>query len=487
MITKSFHSTLSAINRLSKDGDFTVKRGADYLDGRRVAIKKGERHFSMSFVLENADLKYYKSVTKSEIGAFELLNDEGEVFQVPVHSALLRQLKDQNNSEINSFYCEIRFDKKEDVLFKPETESFYRLVIPLKKSNKFSFYDYRFWCFDTDIKCKNAALLKVKLHGKEYHFFNIEMDDQSFIGIEGQQTEILSDFLSACWAIMSTHAFLSGCFYLDEAFYVSSNNIDFSDDLQVSYTGLRETILSDYNVFTTNGASVLAGLRESQGLKWEEESNEWLLKLEYFPVEVFEKLTELFFDHDSLLRSLFIILEANSLALELKAGAYCIAYEGICHTLKKILIIETSSVIDAKTWTNSVKPVFEGCIEKLFSEKVIDDSAKGILSRKINSLNQPTNKDALSAPFKHFGYELKPYEIKAIDNRNSFLHGGSPVNVKQEDKAFKALYFNAVTLHKLASIMLLKLAGFKGYVINYAKLHEHMTDQILEEDGFILI
>jgi hypothetical protein len=159
---------------------------------------------------------------------------------------------------------------------------------------------------------------------------------------------------------------------------------------------------------------------------------------------------------------------------------------GICHTIKKLIDINAPSVINQLVWEQNIKPEFENLLKTLKGNSLNEDQCR-ILANKINNLNQPTNRDSLIAPFTKLGYSLNSNEIKCIDNRDRFLHGSLPVKSNDEDENFKELYFNSITIHKLIYILILKLIGFEGYIINYPKLHEEVTGKPLDESLFLKI
>jgi hypothetical protein len=487
MITKLFTPSFDIIRELSSNGNYNVKGGPEYLDGRSVMIESEPRRFKLSFTLSDNDVKlYHNHIPKTDVTDFELISSTGFTLAIPDGATMLREFKDVGFPDSLAFNCAYSIDRLH-VGKHSENPCFWRLVNPLPEKSKFSFYDFIHYWFEPDIKYKEAKFIKVLIQEKEYHFFHLRMETGDCFGVDSLSPMSYKEFQDAVLAMQTTYAFLTGNFYLDEAYYISSSSSEFNDDLAVSYMAMRESILSTYNMFTTNGSSVLASLREEQGIDWNEEIKEWTAKLPELDDKVFNALTSLFHENDSLSRAAFIILEANNLALELKAAAYCVAYEAICHTLKTRLTIETPSVIEKENWLQRVKPFFDDGLAQLFKQGKIDQNAHDILSRKVNNLNQPTNKDSLTAPFKHFNYELKDYEAKAIDDRNRFLHGSVPIKTNDLEIASQQLYFTALTIHKLSYILILKLAGFEGYIINYIKLHESMTRRQIDEDGFLFI
>ena len=79
-------------------------------------------------------------------------------------------------------------------------------------------------------------------------------------------------------------------------------------------------------------------------------------------------------------------------------------------------------------------------------------------------MNNPTNADSLAQPLKDAGYALMPNDKAALKMRNTFLHGGL-VKGSVEKQANEVFYLSLM-LHKLACIIILKRAGFNGYILN---------------------
>lgn len=97
-------------------------------------------------------------------------------------------------------------------------------------------------------------------------------------------------------------------------------------------------------------------------------------------------------------------------------------------------------------------------------EQQISDESLTILGKKINTMNNPTNADSLARPLEEAGYSLNDNDKEALKMRNTFLHGGL---VKGSvEKQTNEIFYLSLMLHKLACIIILKRAGFSGYILN---------------------
>ncbi|MCG8531908.1 MAG: hypothetical protein MI749_14775, partial [Desulfovibrionales bacterium] len=241
-------------------------------------------------------------------------------------------------------------------------------------------------------------------------------------------------------------------------------------------------------IYTTNPYSVYVPLFRSRNMAIDHDFvKSWYDKLPWFREDVFSNLASLLYKHSSLSRAALIILEANLQPLELKAASYCVAFEAVCHTIKKEFGIKSPNVIDNELWNDVVKSKFSELIEQLYTQGTLNKDQQRILGNKLNNWNQPTNRDSLTAPFTKYDYTLSKDEYKCIDNRNKFLHGSLPVNERNENEAFRELYHISLTIHKLVYVLILKTAGYEGYIINYPKLHQHITERDMDQELFVKI
>lgn len=111
-----------------------------------------------------------------------------------------------------------------------------------------------------------------------------------------------------------------------------------------------------------------------------------------------------------------------------------------------------------------------------------DTAANLKLKRRIKELNRPVNhnhklpnNEKLTEPFFQLGISLSLKDIGIIEHRNDLLHGNI-LMVNDEsltDKEINAyMAFVTSKLYTLISKLILKNAGYRGYVINYAKRYE---------------
>lgn len=490
MVHKYFQSSFHIIEELLYEQEFNIAQpGLDFMANKKFILDKQKKQFEFKIEFHEEDRVYFNDILFAEVPPYSFISKKGRMFYAPEKSTLLLKFHPSNDSNDNYYDYDLKGSLIQ-ITTVPEIQmldnKYHRVLIPLEP-NDVSFHDFRKWVFKSDSNLKTSYLIKVKIQESEFHLFHINYQNKEYWGVDSIEKSTFRKFQTISFSILNGYGFLKGDIGLGEAYYVSSESMEFSTP-QLFYSTLRDTIKTGYAIFTTNAYSVHVPYfkRRKQELD-HEQMKQWNSKLALLEPEIFSRLCTALNSHEALARAVLIILEANKLPLELKAASYCVAYESICHTIKNVLLIKSPSVIPDKQW-EVIKPLIARQLNELRQTEQINDNQATILLRKLENWNQPTNRDTLTAPFKHFEYNLNDDEFRCIDNRNKFLHGSLPFKIKEEDEAFRELYFISLTLHKLACILILRFVGFhNNYIVNYPKMHEHVTGKNLDEGILIKI
>ena len=104
-------------------------------------------------------------------------------------------------------------------------------------------------------------------------------------------------------------------------------------------------------------------------------------------------------------------------------------------------------------------------------------------------MNAPTNKSKLRAPFDHLKIPLLPEDLVILDTRNDFLHGRAPDLTNEgenrtTERLNSDLYYSALRLSTLLSMLILKWVGYDNYVLNYPKINEASTGISIDEEPY---
>lgn len=485
LIQKYVSQSVFLINELLYTNAFQVAGSSTFLDGRTIELAKEQNELKLSFKVAFNERKLLNDVLDIKIKAFQLLGEGTRVYTVPEKGTLLNNVKEINNTPDFEVYGSItrihtsslnEFDGK-----------FQRVFIPVD-DKQFTLLDFENYFFNTDEKTSNKQLIKLRILDMDFHLFTFKFNDKTFWGIDVLNKLEFKKFQEIAFSICNAYGFIDGDLHLNEAYYFASDHVDFSVIDHFLFTSIRKSIYTGYGIYSRNPYAYYVPFYKQKGEPLDHEFiKTWYDLLGQFPASILEKLAQNFYEHEALGRAALIVLEANNQPLELKAASYCVAFEAVCNTIKDVFGIDSPKVLDKTLWKKDIKPPFDRVLKELLANGTIDVNQNKILTNRLNDWNRPTNADTLTAPFKKFGYTISEDEFNCINNRNSFLHGRLPVNESNEEEVFGELYHISLTLHKLLYVLLLKMAGYNGYIVNYPKLHSYITGRTVNEELFIKI
>ena len=315
--------------------------------------------------------------------------------------------------------------------------------------------------------------LHLKCSDLQIHHYEVD-EDHCFLIIDSLSLVSLEYMEKAAFNILLSLGLLYGEMPLDESYVFVCESKDFTSIQALVYKSLVNTLKNDYSIYTSNVYSVLVPLaiRKDpvngehrmcniiQGRKW---------FIDEFPLDVFCKLVQNYLDSDALSWGGFYLINACHFTLEMQPGAYSTALETITsEVVSNIIPKGTLNVIDSKYW-----PTIHTDLDKIVDKyslngKITSDNTPKVKA-KINSLSGPTNIDKLSKPFGIYGYQLSTDDDAIIRQRNSVLHGAVKASMTI-DQAFQQLQNVSLGLHRLCCTLLLKMAGYQGYIINNQRL-----------------
>jgi hypothetical protein len=485
MIQKHINQSLELITELRNSNSCSVE-GISFMENRDINVVKEKNDFIFSFYSPCQEYQIINPIKSNYLNEFKIIKDN-KTYIVP--KSLITSYKDLWN-ETNGFSCKVSSQCLYSENINLQESYYFRSVFPLKEDTirlddincfgcKYHFNNKNCWTVD---------LIKVIVNNNEFHFWKLKLDAESSLIIDSTIpcSFDLADKIPL--SILVSFGFLFGTIYLDETYIILSKEKDFTNPTGIYYKSLRETIKGQYSIFTTNAYSVLVPIGknednqngEQQAIqKIEDES--WTNKLLRF--DKFSELVQEIYDNDSVLRSAMTIIEASKFALDIQLAAYCVAFETLTKYIVKQYGLKPPMMLDKCIW-KKIKTQFLKSLSEIKSIALTKEQ-NDFIKRKIENLNQPTNKDTLIQPFAKLGYTLSDEEIKCIGYRNRSLHGNLPIE-KNEDEIDKLFYVNLM-FHKLCSIIILKTIGFEGYIINNIKLHAKNIKRIFNEDGFIKI
>ncbi len=355
---------------------------------------------------------------------------------------------------------------------------YFRYMTPMA-GGKLNFRDFAFRCFGYTVGNSwnwSTERLRLRISDVDYDMYVVSKDDASYLCIDNVEALTLRQFSKAVTAVLFGFGFVIQRIVLDEEYLFVLDGREHGMPTAMRYMALRESISGQYCIFTTNAYSVLKPMGKSLATDVSALTEEWSARLTPMSEGVLSTLCQMLYDHDGLINAVTMIVESSRAGLEVQGAVLSVALEAINQIIPAIMeergsvTSECQHPMDPARWKRLRRQ-----IEKMVKGSDLSEAEQRFfIDKKLNSANQPTNTDTLTAPFSQLGISLADDEEKVAEYRNTFLHGRLPVrNVIGEADS---LYLICLKMHHLCSLLLLKLAGFDGYIVDMSQFSSPAPD-----------
>lgn len=366
--------------------------------------------------------------------------------------------------------------------FNNDKQTYHRLALPVNKKLNFIFsienvlIDYK---YKSGISTREATEIIIE-NNNFYLFFAksklTESSDQDYLIIESQSPSTYSEFSEYCFSILICFGYISGDFINDDGYFFQYSEKEMIRVIGLAYRQLRGTIECQYVPIYSNPYGYIHN---------PEISNLYKNKVRPLSLKEFSQLCQLCHTNGDIKSILLLLIEVQTQSLISGPGILSIALE----TLANIIYEENEaklSPIKSKGVSKKIRKELLKVLD-IFSND-IDNEGFEILKTRISQINQRTNRDKLLIPFKILNIPITDSDIEAIEQRNAFLHGRTPMVQDNEPKtineADKFRYYLYLKIYVLVSSVILKYIGYDNYVINYPKIHEASTGIKLNEEHY---
>lgn len=353
--------------------------------------------------------------------------------------------------------------------FSLKESAYFRYMIPI---------DIVDWTSDI---ITGAAILKnsfspglIELIDKDtiIHVYPCEFNKRKFMVVESLTETTREKMQEYVYSVSLTIGIITGNIHLGKCYAFSSTTSGYVEQVVLAYETMRTSSNSNMKIFTTNMYYIREILKNNKvkqinKIPLYNENDEFQAHLQdWLQPEMIQSLFSLIQNDANIARAVVTLIESDNFPLEYQASVRAIVIETIAHTkvvapipnkLWRKIADDMNNVIDKYT------------IDQSNEEEAITPEISSLLKKKINNMNSPTNADALAQPFNDVGYILTENDRAAIKERNRFLHGRL-FDGTAEEQADK-LFYISLMLHKLSYIIILKLAGFNGYILNNPLLY----------------
>ena len=444
-----------------------VTAGAALLPANCSAVWS-DNHYTLDFVTTN-----HVELNKAHYGGMPpfTISISGQDYDVPSKGANITRW---NKNFINPDVVEMQVNQFHTQGLNDENHYYLRYITPISDNLwKTIERGLRGYVYELG-GVKTQTLYPIPLTCSDIQFHHAKDGNGNCFLLIDALSPVSLDFIEkVAFNILLTIGLLFGEMPLDEAYMFAYESKDFKTPQALSYKSLVNTLKHDYSIFTSNVYSVLVPLAlKKDPVNGESRICNIISKrkwyIDEFSLDVFSKMVQNFLNYEALSWGGFYLINACHFTMEMQPGAYSMALETLtAEAESKMMPKGTLNIIDASIWP-AIHTALDNLVDGYVNNGQISADNGVKVKKKINSLSGPTNIDRLCMPLAFYGYPLSSAEVNLIKQRNNALHGGIKASMTV-DQAFTQLQNTALGLHRLCCTLLLKMAGYQGYVINHQR------------------
>ena len=442
-------------------------------NGQSVAIEEFEQIADSATTITQEDdvvyVDYNLPVTNEAWNLIQNLNElhialDGQQYVAYTGDFYIEFSKD-DLGEQGRFTGRIRINRLASSAFVKESKAYFRCLIPIGSVD-----------WNRDIRTYAAfirngwtsGLIELKDGDTLLHVYTCSDVDKKYMVVESLTATTSQAMAEYVYSVALTLGFITGTIHLGKCYEFSSSEPEFNANVAMAYHTMRPSSDTGMRIFTTNMYYVRETLKSAKVQlqdnaplyndegEFQEHLQDWLQP------DQMQQLFALIHGDAKVARAVVTIIESANFPLEYQASVRAIVLETLAHSVPG-----PKPISDDSLWA-SIQVEMEEVIARYTkteegTQQISDDSL-AILQKKINSMNNPTNADSLAKPLEDAGYALSQNDKEALKTRNTFLHGGLAKGTVESQT--NEVFYLSLMLHKLACIIILKRAGFTGYILN---------------------
>ena len=350
----------------------------------------------------------------------------------------------------------------------------FRMVLPVE-SNILSSFFLPMQSFNWE-NASCFGLIKTHINNCLYDIFEVSYNGLFYLFIDCSSKSNINDFYNQTISILVSLGFFTSFFRQEECFILGSLDKEYHSIEFIEYRSLRESITIPFRFFDNISYFIF-------------DTKEVVSKIDDLPKiqqEPFDNLVNLCYNNPDILNCLFVFIASSCYPLDTKPACLAVVMEGICNYILNQNEERLNPIKEKKVAKEIRKKIID--LLNTYKDK-IDIYDFSTLLKRIDNLNQPTNTEKLKRPYELLGIKLKDYEIKAIENRNNFLHANLQFeigrNIENSDSIAHQLFFTCHVLDRLFYKLILKLINYNGTIINNIKINEYIFGSIPDENSLI--
>jgi len=433
-----FKSTLDLLERLEFGQQVVMMSSYPTINGLECQLRKVHRNF----IFESPSIKHgegYQPVDyQSEQYGFGKpfgLNNGEALIHVPKGLSEFRYNLSDVKGTIS--YLESNYARQ---------STYARMLMPLDEDDDYPLSLIESVSYKTNGTFYAKGLFMLKQLKQPLDIYRVTLVNKTYIVIDSKSLIHPEDFKAYVDAVLLAFGLISGCLLKSERLVLQSHNANFSNISGFMFERLKPTV---------HGYKMIDPMLHR---------NYYSLPARiFFPTRDYESLVAEIAGCSDFSRCVSLIVESSSYPVYIRASTYSVALE----TIKNIIVGSKKESINPIKEPSDAKVIRESLNEVLNDIK--DDSIfnnKAILYKRIDNINQTTNKDALQMSFKFVGLDLSEEDIRCINYRNDFLHGRIPFTPSEDADDFEMTRV-VFKLQLLVVSLLLKKVNYQGELLNF--------------------
>lgn len=301
------------------------------------------------------------------------------------------------------------------------------------------------------------GLTSLEINNKNFDVFRCQNNGQKILVLESKDKIDFKTFKNTCKHIVKGIALLTGNWYRDKYYIVSSNDSSFNEIDSIHYESLNKSIITDLGI-----------IKPFEFKIYNEEVNniKGLLTDNLFPANIFSKIIEKSLSNETFNRTIEMIIESSSNdSFVIRSSMYYISLEAIVGLIYHENKAKLKPIKDTKDLNDLLDKI--ALVVSKYEDKFTSKEFE-VINKKIEHLNTPFNVDKPLKIFEFYKIKLSDRFITLLKNRNKFLHGSIPYRKDELKNNQLNINLDSLRIQLLSTILVLKYVNYSGHIKNLA-------------------
>lgn len=377
------------------------------------------------------------------------------------------------STKLHRYKSKIHIKSFQGKTFSKDQEKYYRNVMPVE-TDLSVYYILQDEPFMHDGGVKTRGLMEIEINSNLFDVFILEVKKKKYLVIDCINKMSLPDFHEYCWSVTVALGYVTGHLIQNDVYTFSYRNKSLKGFFNFTYSQRRNSIISLYKPVYTNPHGWIKSDKKIV--------EKYCGKINPINPLQMSKLCKMINNEIDIKAIVLLIIEFLCSSLLLMPAGLSVALEGL------------SEYFSTKN-LEKINPISNKKLSKKFREDLIyvldkyktDPNFSGyeIMKNKILAINSPTTREKLKSPFTFLNISLNETDEQILQYRNDFLHGNINLKPRKGKKLYTMdSYEISLRLLTLLNMILMKMIGYEGYIVNHVKVQEWGLGKKINEEYY---